>query len=512
MRQKPSRPIIPAFIALFVVFFLPLPSSAGRAAIPATDRYVYLSESRETIIAAWSGTEEVLIVTTEIASSEATKVIEFIALPERPTVEAVPETILDRLSGLIDQNAPQVTTYVSGRKTTKGAVIGTDLIDETTIVPHGVAVVKIESFDDFERWVSDCLDKEGIKDAVPDIRKYRPAVSECLARGMTYFVFDVVTVGEKKAATRPLMYRFRTDSLFVPLAVSPRPSGTPDVDLFLVTPGIPKKQATPPAFEPIRYRLPEDIDFSKYPHLLKKYNPLTFSSDHPVSFPIGPVERVRLSPAVASIVPGWRTKAYLTALRYRGSLSSFSADIDLSVDDFELADFDAAGDALVAAEEFRAFAPDGMVNLIAGPSAVPFVAGGTDAYTARAAADGDPSTAYVLPLSGDWTVDLGGEREIEGVWLLTAVTKPDIVPSKNKLCLYASDTGEFAGEERRIDTCIVRSRTPSDTDDDPSTRVDRIALTDKGFTARWLKIDYPYSESISDLFLFEVMIWGEKEE
>ncbi len=48
--------------------------------------------------------------------------------------------------------------------------------------------------------------------------------------------------------------------------------------------------------------------------------------------------------------------------------------------------------------------------------------------------------------------------------------------------------------------------------DDPTRNAERITLTDRRFSARFLKITYPYSESISNLYLFEVIPWGEKED
>ena len=91
MKRPPSAPSVPFVVAIFFVcalaFSLPTPSHAGHALIPMTDDYVYLSQSREEIIAAWGGNEEVLILTAELAASREVSVIRFIALPTYPTVE-----------------------------------------------------------------------------------------------------------------------------------------------------------------------------------------------------------------------------------------------------------------------------------------------------------------------------------------------------------------------------------------------------------------------------------------
>ncbi len=488
-----------------------MPSYGGSAYLPISDRYVYLSESRQTVIAAWNGTEEVLILTAEPASSRETKVIRFIPFPTKPTVEDVPSAILDRIQKLIARNAPKIGVFVDGRRTNKSAVIGIDLMIETKLGPHNIAVVKIESTEAFDQWITDYLKKQGIKDPAPDTGRYKAVVNDYLARNIKYFVFDVVTVPEKPTAINPLAFTFETDSLFVPFVISSRNSGSPQVDLFLVTPGAPKKWVIPSAFSPVTYKFPEGIDFSKNPGIVEKYNLMTFSPDHPVAFPMSLLDRVFLSPLIARVIPGWKTKAYFTALRYKGSLSYLGSDIMLTAADLQSPDFDAVKKAVSDADEFRERVPEDIFDMVAGPSAVPFVTGGTDAYTSRAAVDGDPSTPYILPLKGEWTIDLSDRRRIEGIEIIAAVTKPDIVPSKNKLYLYASDTGEFKGEERRVDTCVVRSSTSTRDVDDPSRRAEKVVLTDRTFSARWLKIKYSYSESISNLYLFEVMIWGDKE-
>jgi hypothetical protein len=516
MKCPSPAPVAP-FIAVLLFLCalavsLPTPSYAGHALIPMTDDYVYLSQSREEIIAAWGGDEEVLILSTELAASRNASVIRFIALPTYPTVEGTPPEALSHLGALLTKKAPLLDVIVDGRKTGKRADLGVELISETTVAPRDIYVVRIETLDAFERWVTDLMARHGVGDPAPLIERHRAVVSDYLSRNIKYFVFDIVTVGEKRAAVAPLVLRFESDSLFVPFLISSRTSGTSAVDLFLVTPGKPKRAAVPYSFSPLSYRIPDGIDFSKYPHLLKKYNPLTYPNDHPVSFPVTMPDRAMLSPSVARVITGWTTKAHFNGFRYRGDLSGLSIDLSLKKDDFEDADFETVAEAERQADEFRVAAPDGKFNILTAAGAGPFAAGGSDPHAAGAASDGDPSTPYILPRNGRWTIDCERERKIDGVDIVAAVAKPDIVPSKNRLTLYASDTGEFAGEERRIDTCVVRSYIATTGVDDPARNAERIVLTDKRFSARFLQITYPYSESICSIYLFEVMPWGEREE
>lgn len=511
-RPTPASLVAAAVLVCCLIFALPTPSYAGHALIPMTDDYVYLTQSREEIIAAWGGAEEALILTAELSCSRTVPVIRYIALPARPSIEPTSPQALMRLDALLKKKAPQIGIIVDGRKTNKSADIGVEFISEAAIGFRDIVVVRIESFEDFERFVTEVMMRAGVANPAPRIERHRAVVDDYLSRDINYFVFDVVTVGEKKAAVEPLVLRFKTDSLFVPLLVSSRTTGTSAVDLFLVTPGSPRRGAIPYSFAPISYKIPDGVDFSKYPHLLKKYNPLTFPNAHPVSFSVTMPDRVALSPAVARVIPGWTTKARFVALRYRGDLSGLSTDIVLAADDFEDGDFETVADAAEAAGELAVSGPDARFNFVTAPGAGPFPTGGSDPYTSGSAVDGDPSTPYVLPRNGEWILDCSREREIDGIEIVAAVTKPDIVPSKNRLCLYASDNGEFSGEEKRIDVCVVRSFTSTAGIDDPTRYAERIVLTDRRFSARYLKITYPYSESICNIYLFEVMPWGRIED
>jgi len=513
MKRPLSVPFVVAILlALVTLLSLPVSSRAGHALIPMTDEYVYLTQSRDKIIAAWGGDEEVLVLTEELAASRDVSVIRFVALPTYPTVEGTSREALSRMDALLAKKAPQIGVIIDGRKVNKPAKVGIQPIAEATVSPRDISVVRIESFEEFERWVTDLLTRGGVRDPDARIERYRAVVEDYLSRDMKYFVFDVVTVGEKKAAVNPLVLRFETDRLFVPLMVSSRTSGTSSVDLFIVTPGSPKRESILYSFGPVAYTIPDTIDFSKYPNLLKKYNPLTYPADHPVSFPVSMTDRVALSPAVAEVIPGWTTKAHLAAFKYRGELSGLFTDISLGRDDFEDADFETAAEALKGARDFAAFAPDEKFNVLTAIGAGPFPTAGSDGYTSGAAADGDPSTPYILPRNGEWIIDLLREHKIDGIEIVAAVTKPDIVPSKNRLSLFASDTGEFSGEEKRVDSCVVRSYTSTMGPDDPTRYAERIVLTDRRFSARFLKITYPYSESICNIYLFEVMPWERQED
>ncbi len=171
MKRPPSVPFVVAiFFVCALAFSLPTPSHAGHALIPMTDDYVYLSQSREEIIAAWGGNEEVLILTAELAASREVSVIRFIALPTYPTVEGTSREAVSRLDALLTKKAPLLSVVIDGRKTDKRADLGVELISETTVGPRDIYVVRIESFEEFERWVADLMTRGGVRESRPPDR------------------------------------------------------------------------------------------------------------------------------------------------------------------------------------------------------------------------------------------------------------------------------------------------------------------------------------------------------
>jgi hypothetical protein len=208
------------------------------------------------------------------------------------------------------------------------------------------------------------------------------------------------------------------------------------------------------------------------------------------------------------MLPGWESDIHLTAVTYDGPMKALKGDLFLGRYDFTIADFDGVAEAMD--EAYSPTGPEGAANLALmsfnGGDAGGVVTGGSDDITAPAAVDGDPSTPYTIPVWGTWWIDLGEVKSIDSVEILAASAEPDIEPSGNTIYLSVSETGKFEGEEKRLEKAEVTSHTDL-VETDPTRLSERIMIREKPFEARWLMISYPYSESMSSLYLFEVMIW-----
>ncbi|MBN1574609.1 MAG: DUF2330 domain-containing protein [Deltaproteobacteria bacterium] len=500
--SKNTRIVILLFILLTLSLTIPISrASADRGSIAVTaevDSSVF--EPSQNAVIAWNGVEEILILTTDSHTSKSGKILEFIPLPAKPTaVEEAPEKTFERALRLIIKKAPRMDLgrgTKNGREV-KGKVPGIEVVMETTIGPHDVTVVRVEDVDDFYRWLKNFFEKEGFSETPRQVTGFKSIVSSYIDRGINYFVFDLVDAKENPEAVKPLLYRFRTERLYYPLYISSRIAGDTKITLFLVTPGVPKEKSLPRGFSFENYVL-SIPDQKETKRIVEKMVP--------ISFPISLIERVFLSPPIATLISGFDTRAYFSVVYYEGPPRYLRYDFELSMEDFISSDFECAERSRAKREGFENSIPEGYKDIVLDHPSNRFKTGGSDDYTSSASIDGDPETPYTLNIGGSWWIDLGSETEIDAVEILAAVKVPDIDPSKNSLYLFGSDTGEFGGEEKRINTTYLESHTTPYSSDNPYHNAKRLRLNEKRFKARYIKITYPYSESTSPIYLFEVMV------
>ncbi|MBN1883230.1 MAG: DUF2330 domain-containing protein [Deltaproteobacteria bacterium] len=496
--------ILTAVVAMTIFLFFGTPSRADRGALPITlEANISLYEPAQRGLIAFNGTEELLVLATETNVSTKTDVIEFLPLPSPPDAVFEADTALfERVFDLIEQNAPRIfIPFYDEDGMMRGGeertLEGISVVMTATVGVHDVTVVEVTDADAFFSWLTDFYAARGI-DALPgSAARFTGLVQSYLDRDIRYFVFDVVSLDETPRGATPLAYRFKTNSLYYPLAITSNNRGDGTVDLFLMTPGTPKPEALPAGFSFALYRAfesPSPIEDE--------------SAAVPISFPVSMVDRVAVWPELATMLPGWESDIHLTAVTYDGPLRSLNEDLVLGWDDFENTDFDGVAEAGGSAHDL--IGPGGAADLaltsIDANDPHTILIGGNNDITAPAAADGDPSTPYTLPVSGTWWIDLGEVKSIHSIEILAASIEPDIEPSANTIYLYVSENGKFSGEEKRLERAVVTSHTDLMASD-PTRLAERLTIRDKPFEARWLMITYPYSESMSSLYLFEVMIW-----
>ena len=496
--------ILSAVIVMTVLLFSGTPARADRGALPITlEADVSLFEPAQRGLIAFNGTEELLVLATETGASTKTDVIEFLPLPSPPDAVFEADTeLFERVFSLIEQNAPRIfipfyDTDGAMRGGEERILEGISVVMTATVGVHDVTVVEVTDADAFFSWLTDFYAARGIDELPGSASGFAGLVASYLEQDIRYFVFDVVSLDETPRGVTPLAYRFKTDSLYYPLAISSKNRGNGVIDLFLMAPGVPRQEALPPGFSFATYRLPPSTSDSDEKEMVE-----------PISFPVSMPDRVSVWPALATMLPGWESGIHFTAVTYDGPLKALTGDLVLGWGDFVKPDFDGVAEAGGRAHYLTG--PGGASDLAlmsadAGDP-VPLLVGGSNDVTAPAAADGDPSTPYTLPVSGTWWIDLGEIKSIRSIEILATSVEPDIEPSGNTIYLYVSENGKFEGEEKRLEKAVVTSHMDL-MESDPTHLAERLTIRGKPFEARWLMISYPYSESMSPLYLFEVMIW-----
>jgi hypothetical protein len=185
---------------------------------------------------AWNGKEEILLLTTDLKASEATKVLEVLPLPAEPEVTEGDMEVFTRAITLINRKL---------RSARKGARAlsweGEDLqpAGEITfherIGAHDISVAHVLAPAGFVEWVDEYLREQGVDTPViPETLK--DVVEEYIEDDYRWFVFDVVELDEEARTNEAIQYRFRTGSLFYPVKITRTDEGWTEIELLILTP------------------------------------------------------------------------------------------------------------------------------------------------------------------------------------------------------------------------------------------------------------------------------------
>lgn len=212
---------------------------ADRGSIPFIP-YVKIFEPKQRAMIAWNGTEEILLLSTDLRASAATKVLEVLPLPSEPTVKKGSLDTFVTARRIINKHLALL--YARRRRARGGTSLGMaqkappagEVTFHKKIGPHDVSVTRVLRGDGFVDWVEKYLNKQGVEKVVID-DKLKAIVEEYIRDKFQWFVFDVVEVGIELKSLEPIQYRFKTDSLFYPLRITMLEEGRTTIELLVLT-------------------------------------------------------------------------------------------------------------------------------------------------------------------------------------------------------------------------------------------------------------------------------------
>jgi hypothetical protein len=294
--------VIPVFVCLLLVF-LCLPSVyADRGMIPVKPA-VSVYEPGQKAILAWNGTEEIMILSTDVTSSQETLVVEILPLPSKPIVEAASFQSFEEIQRLIwgkGVNTYQYETYDQARS---GSV---EIVFHEKIGAHNITVVKASDTSELLAWMEDFLNNNGVDSGI-SLGNFESVIEEYMNRGFRYYVLDLITVTAKEKSLNPILYRFRSYFLYYPLIITSPVSGTTEIILFTITEGKVTEDYSP--FQKVKY---------KFGYA---------SSVHAIELVLAKGELSKIDLRIGEL---FQSEAWLTVLKYSGEASWLNKDLMIS--------------------------------------------------------------------------------------------------------------------------------------------------------------------------------------
>jgi len=213
-------------------------AQADRGAIPFQPGVTIFEPTQRALIA-WNGEEEILVLSTDLRASQATKVLEVMPFPAEPRVKKGDVGVFRRAVKLINSKIirPQFAKgYALGlNRAAAEAPPAGEITFHERIGAHDVAVARVVSGDGFVEWVNDYLRRASVGNPVipPRLRK---VVQEYIDDGFCWFAFDVVSLENKFKTLEALQYRFPTSALFYPVKISRSNRGQTSMELLVLSP------------------------------------------------------------------------------------------------------------------------------------------------------------------------------------------------------------------------------------------------------------------------------------
>jgi hypothetical protein len=175
-----------------------------------------------------------------------------------------------------------------------------NIVFHEKIGAHDIWVAKATDAAELIKWGEDFLARNQIQYQIssPGLESL---AAQYIQEGIQFFVFDLIELSADQKSVEPIVYRFRSDTLYYPLKISSIIPGYTEISLFLLTP------------EPL-------VDVSQLPENQSEENGMgwmgmniAYANGKRVQFELGEEELASIDPRLTELLPG---HAWLTAVQY----------------------------------------------------------------------------------------------------------------------------------------------------------------------------------------------------
>lgn len=293
------------FLFLAILWVIPN-NSADRGLIGPPQ--IEVEENAQNAIVAWNGTEEVLILSTDVRSAQSSLVLGIIPLPSNPL--EIKEGSFDSFTKLQEIVNEKLKTHYQNKGYDRDAALnmanesGVEITYQNIIGAHNITIVKVNNLTFFVEWAKNFTMNSGLTN-INFSESFKSSVEIYLNRDIRYFVFDLIEANETQQSINPIVYRFNTSFLYYPLnitAFSDVGETYSQVNLFILSKGLIKKDT-----------------ISEYRYYFRLYIKLTKD------------ELNDISPDIYKL---FEDDPFLTSFNYYGKLSNLQEDIVFTEQDF----------------------------------------------------------------------------------------------------------------------------------------------------------------------------------
>lgn len=293
-----------ALVFILLAVLTASPVHADKGLIPVSHG-VSVYEPGQKAIIAWNGQDEILILSTDVTSSSQTLVLELLPLPSEPKIEPASFQSFAQIQTLIWNEG--AATY--GRTLNDAKAASLEVVFHEKIGAHEITVVKATDTAELVNWIENFLQANSITETV-SLGEFEPAVGDYVGRGFQYYVLDLITVTTEERSVDPILFQFKTSFLYYPLLITSPVPGETKLTLFLLTNG--KVESD---YYPMEKALYQFIEGFK-----------------PIEFVLSKGELSKIDLRIGEL---FTDMAWLTVLKYDGSLSWVTSDLMIAQDALE---------------------------------------------------------------------------------------------------------------------------------------------------------------------------------
>ncbi len=355
-----SKIVFATLVIGFLLVFTSVYADRGMISV-RPDVSVY--EPGQKAIIAWNGEEEVLLLSTDVASSNETLVIEILPLPSKPIdVKSASFDSFEHVQELILRRGLEI--YGKALR----AAESVEIVFHEKIGAHDITIVRADSASELADWIQNFLGRYSDHSGFCGISTYgscksdldclrggcsrevcqskyespvatvcvwkecynaeryhascrcvdgrcqwvvkpqislgnlKPIIEDYMERGFHYYVLDIVSTGPEHKSVEPVLYRFNTKFLYYPLEITSGIKGETKVTLFLLTEN--EIQGEYPPLKMGGYQTPEG------------WRPIKLQLSHDELCEINPISCELFDEG-----------AWLTVLTYEGPATALTSDL-----------------------------------------------------------------------------------------------------------------------------------------------------------------------------------------